>query len=100
MTGKCIAYDAKGNICGKFATIFDRKRCGLVLFGTCTGRGAPAAIKTPSYDSKQKSTREAFEGLSGTDFWTFINVLDLEKWPERMNRLKDYLEFYEELEDL
>ena len=100
MTGKCIAYDAKGNICGKFATIFDQKRCGLVC-----------SEHTPEAERRQLSSRlrmiadrrvprEAFEGLSGTDFWIFINVLDLEKWPERMNHLKDYLEFYEELEDL
>ena len=100
MTAKCIACDAQGNICGKFAFFFDRQRCGLVCLE-----------HSPAADRRQLSIRlcmivdrrvprEAFEGLSRTDFWTFITVLDLEKWPERMNRLRDYLEFYEELEDL
>jgi hypothetical protein len=40
--------------------------------------------------------REAFSTLSGKDFWTFMTVLNLEEWPERMNLLKDYVEFYEE----
>jgi hypothetical protein len=43
---------------------------------------------------------EAFKGLSGMDFWIFMTVLDLAQWPERMNHLKEYVEFYEELEDL
>jgi hypothetical protein len=40
--------------------------------------------------------REAFANLSGKDFWTFMTVRDLEEWPEKMNFLKDYVEFYEE----
>jgi hypothetical protein len=79
---------------------FDRQRCGLVCL-----EHAPAADRRQlsirlCMRVDRRVPREAFEGLSRTDFWTFNTVLDPEKWPEGMNRLKGLPGVLRELEDL